>query len=85
MSQKLNTAIAIKLIYPAIQNAGQLADVGVWRWKTAVNQFAILFNGRMPSPFETRAELSSYTKYLTIPSYVQRSHAAGIGECYAHR
>jgi len=44
-----NDDAAIKLIYLAIQNAGQLANAGVWGWKTALNQFAIVFEERMPN------------------------------------
>lgn len=44
-----NDDAAIKLIYLAIQNAGQLANAGVWGWKTALNQFAIVFEDRMPN------------------------------------
>ena len=44
-----NDDSAIKLIYLAIQNAGQLSTAGVWGWKTALNQFAILFENRMPN------------------------------------
>lgn len=44
-----NDDSAIKLIYLAIQNAGQLSTAGVWGWKTALNQFAILFEDRMPN------------------------------------
>lgn len=44
-----NDESAVKLIYLAIQNAGQLANRGIREWKTALNQFAILFEGRMPN------------------------------------
>jgi putative transposase len=40
---------AIKLIWLAIQNAGQVDGNAVWGWKTALNQFAIVFNNRMPN------------------------------------
>ena len=42
-----NDDAAIKLIYLAIQNAGQVSNAGVWGWKTALNQFAIMFEDRM--------------------------------------
>ena len=44
-----NDNAAIKLIYLAIQNAGHIADKSVWGWKTALNQFAIMFEERMPN------------------------------------
>lgn len=44
-----NDDAAIKLIYLAIQNAGHVADKAVWGWKTALNQFAIMFEDRMPN------------------------------------
>jgi putative transposase len=40
---------AIKLIWLAIQNAGQVDGNAVWGWKTALNQFAIVFTNRMPN------------------------------------
>lgn len=42
---------ATKLIWLAIKNAGHVADRTVWGWKTALNQFAILFEERMPKQF----------------------------------
>ena len=44
-----NDESAIKLIYLAIQNAGQLSNRGTREWKTALNQFAIVFSGRIPN------------------------------------
>lgn len=44
-----NDDAAVKLIYLALQNAGQLTNAGVWGWKTALNQFAIMFEDRMPN------------------------------------
>lgn len=44
-----NDDAAIKLIYLAVQNAGQVTNAGVWGWKTALNQFAIMFEDRMPN------------------------------------
>lgn len=40
---------ATKLIWLAIQNAGHVADKTVWGWKTALNQFVIMFEDRMPN------------------------------------
>jgi len=45
-----NDDAAIKLIYLAVHNAGHVADKTVWGWKTALNQFAIMFEDRMPNP-----------------------------------
>ncbi|MCP4380602.1 MAG: hypothetical protein GY798_04140 [Hyphomicrobiales bacterium] len=36
-----------KLIYLAIKNAGQIAKANTYRWKTALNQFAIIFAERL--------------------------------------
>lgn len=44
-----NDDAAVKLIYLAIQNAGHVAGKTVWGWKTALNQFAIMFEDRMPN------------------------------------
>jgi len=44
-----NDDAAIKLIYLAVQNAGQVTNAGVWGWKTALNQFAIMVEDRMPN------------------------------------
>ena len=44
-----NDDAAVKLIYLALQNAGQVTNAGVWGWKTALNQFAIMFEDRMPN------------------------------------
>ena len=44
-----NDDAATKLIWLAIQNAGHVADKTVWGWKTALNQFAIMFEDRMPN------------------------------------
>lgn len=44
-----NDDAATKLIYLALQNAGQVTNAGVWGWKTALNQFAIMFEDRMPN------------------------------------
>ena len=45
-----NDNAAIKLIYLAIQNAGHIADKSVWGWKTALNQFAIMFEEKNAKP-----------------------------------
>jgi putative transposase len=42
-----NDAAATKLIYLAIRNAGQIAKANTYGWKTALNQFAILFGERL--------------------------------------
>ena len=42
-----NDEAATKLIYPAITNAGQIAIANTYAWKTALNQFAILFADRL--------------------------------------
>ena len=44
-----NDDAAAKLIWLAIQNAGHVAEKTVWGWKTALNQFAIMFEDRMPN------------------------------------
>ena len=44
-----NDDAAIKLIWLAIQNTGHVAEKTVWGWKTALNQFAIMFEERMPN------------------------------------
>ena len=41
-----NDEAATKLIYLAITNAGQIANANTYAWKTALNQFAILFADR---------------------------------------
>lgn len=38
---------ATKLIYLAVRNAGQIAKANTYGWKTALNQFAILFGQRL--------------------------------------
>ena len=42
-----NDDAATKLIYLAIRNAGQIAKANTYAWKTALNQFAILFGERL--------------------------------------
>ena len=42
-----NDEAATKLIYLAITNAGQIAKANTYGWKTALNQFAILFGERL--------------------------------------
>ena len=42
-----NDQAATKLIYLAIRNAGQIAKANTYGWKTALNQFAILFGERL--------------------------------------
>lgn len=42
-----NDEAATKLIYLAIRNAGQIAKANTYGWKTALNQFAILFGERL--------------------------------------
>lgn len=44
-----NDEAATKLIWLALQNAGHVAEKTVWGWKTALNQFAIMFEDRMPN------------------------------------
>ena len=42
-----NDEAATKLIYLAVKNAGQIAKANTYGWKTALNQFAILFGDRL--------------------------------------
>lgn len=42
-----NDEAATKLIYLAVKNAGQIANANTYGWKTALNQFAILFGERL--------------------------------------
>ena len=42
-----NDEAATKLIYLAVRNAGQIAKANTYGWKTALNQFAILFGDRL--------------------------------------
>lgn len=42
-----NDEAAMKLIYLAVKNAGQIAKANTYAWKTALNQFAILFGERL--------------------------------------
>ena len=42
-----NDQAAIKLIYLAVKNAGQIAKANTYGWKTALNQFAIMFGDRL--------------------------------------
>ena len=42
-----NDEAATKLIYLAVGNAGQIAKANTYGWKTALNQFAILFGDRL--------------------------------------
>jgi len=39
---------AVKLIYLALENLGQKWTMQVKDWRAALNQFAILFEGRLP-------------------------------------
>jgi putative transposase len=43
-----NDEAALKLIYLALQNIGQRWTMPVKDWRAALNQFAILFEGRLP-------------------------------------
>ncbi len=42
-----NDDAATKLIYLAVKNVGQIAKANTYGWKTALNQFAILFGERL--------------------------------------
>ena len=42
-----NDDAATKLIYLAVRNAGQITKANTYGWKTALNQFAILFGDRL--------------------------------------
>lgn len=42
-----NDEAATKLIYLAVKNAGQIAKANTYGWKTALNQFAIMFGERL--------------------------------------
>jgi len=43
-----NAASAIKLVYLAIHEASKRWTMPIKGWKAALNQFAILFEGRLP-------------------------------------
>ena len=42
-----NDDAATKLMDLAVRNAGQIAKANTYGWKTALNQFAILFGDRL--------------------------------------
>ena len=41
---------AFKLLYLALQNAAQKWTMPIPNWSQAMNQFAILYDGRLPMP-----------------------------------
>ncbi len=43
-----NDESAFKLLYLALRNIAKKWTMPLWDWKSALNQFAILFEGRMP-------------------------------------
>jgi putative transposase len=43
-----NDESAFKLLYLALRNIAEKSTMPVRDWKSALNQFAILFDGRMP-------------------------------------
>jgi len=45
-----NEASAIKLVFMAIREASKKWTKAIHHWKEALNHFAIMFEGRMPSP-----------------------------------
>ena len=45
-----NAESALKLVFLAIQEASKKWTMSIKGWKAALNQFAIIFEGRMPTP-----------------------------------
>jgi putative transposase len=45
-----NEESALKLIYLAIHEASKKWTMPITKWKEALNQFALLFEGRLPTP-----------------------------------
>jgi putative transposase len=45
-----NEDAALKLLYPGLQNAAKKWTMPIQNWSLALNQLAIIFEGRMPIP-----------------------------------
>jgi putative transposase len=41
---------ALKLLYPGLQNAAKKWTMPIQKWSLALNQMAIIFEGKMPLP-----------------------------------